>query len=258
MREPTHTNRLIHETSPYLRQHAHNPVDWYPWGPEALAKAKAENRPILLSVGYSACHWGHVMERESFEDAAIARLMNEHFVNIKAETVRQILDGLGNLLTFKEVAEPLDKELLDRIGRAGAGGTTGREGSASRKGAGGLQGDGVRLSQIHLFGARDGSRRPPGFTAKCRISNKECRTMNHLTLIIRHSPFDIRNCSALKEPPYGTSSTFPTVFRPSSRRCASGASLSGSVAWRWTFSLPAVIQPNTSPARSSSSARVAV
>ena len=66
------TNRLIHETSPYLLQHAHNPVDWYPWGAEALARAKAENRPILLSIGYSACHWCHVMERESFEDEAVA------------------------------------------------------------------------------------------------------------------------------------------------------------------------------------------
>ncbi len=79
------TNRLIHETSPYLRQHAHNPVDWYPWGEEAFAKARAENKPILLSIGYSACHWCHVMERESFEDPATARLMNEHFVNIKVD-----------------------------------------------------------------------------------------------------------------------------------------------------------------------------
>ncbi len=78
-------NRLIHETSPYLLQHAHNPVDWHPWGDEALAKAKAENKPILLSVGYSACHWCHVMERESFEDEAIADLMNRHFVNIKVD-----------------------------------------------------------------------------------------------------------------------------------------------------------------------------
>src|SRR5579883_2911503 len=63
-----HTNRLIDELSPYLLQHAHNPVDWYPWGPEALGRAKAEDRPILLSIGYAACHWCHVMERESFED----------------------------------------------------------------------------------------------------------------------------------------------------------------------------------------------
>jgi uncharacterized protein YyaL (SSP411 family) len=79
------TNRLIEETSPYLRQHAHNPVDWYPWGPEALERAREEDRPILLSVGYSACHWCHVMERESFEDSEMAALMNEHFVNIKVD-----------------------------------------------------------------------------------------------------------------------------------------------------------------------------
>ena len=82
---PRHTNRLAQETSPYLLQHAHNPVDWYPWGPEALAKAKAENKPILLSIGYSACHWCHVMERESFENETIAALMNRHFVTIKVD-----------------------------------------------------------------------------------------------------------------------------------------------------------------------------
>jgi len=82
---PRYTNRLLHETSPYLLQHAHNPVDWYPWGEEALARAKAENKPILLSIGYSACHWCHVMERESFEHEAIADLMNRHFVNIKVD-----------------------------------------------------------------------------------------------------------------------------------------------------------------------------
>lgn len=78
-------NRLQHETSPYLLQHAHNPVDWFPWGPEALAKAKAENKLILISIGYSACHWCHVMERESFEDQATADIMNRHFVNIKVD-----------------------------------------------------------------------------------------------------------------------------------------------------------------------------
>jgi uncharacterized protein len=78
-------NRLINEQSPYLRQHAYNPVDWYPWGEEALARAKAENKPILLSIGYSACHWCHVMERESFEDPETARLMNELFVPIKVD-----------------------------------------------------------------------------------------------------------------------------------------------------------------------------
>jgi uncharacterized protein len=83
--EHKHTNRLIHETSPYLLQHAHNPVDWYSWGDEAFQKAKSQNRPILLSIGYSACHWCHVMERESFEDEKIAALMNDLFVNIKVD-----------------------------------------------------------------------------------------------------------------------------------------------------------------------------
>jgi len=80
-----HRNRLAAETSPYLLQHAHNPVDWYPWGEEALQKARTENRPILVSIGYSACHWCHVMERESFEDEGTARLMNEEFINIKID-----------------------------------------------------------------------------------------------------------------------------------------------------------------------------
>ncbi len=78
-------NRLAKETSPYLLQHQHNPVDWYPWGEEAFARARVEDKPILLSVGYSACHWCHVMERESFEDPEIARLMNELFMNIKVD-----------------------------------------------------------------------------------------------------------------------------------------------------------------------------
>ncbi len=78
-------NRLAQETSPYLLQHSENPVDWHPWGDEALGRAREEDRPILLSVGYSACHWCHVMERESFEDAATAAYMNEHFVNVKVD-----------------------------------------------------------------------------------------------------------------------------------------------------------------------------
>ncbi|MGD9855573.1 MAG: thioredoxin domain-containing protein [Planctomycetaceae bacterium] len=78
-------NRLIDETSPYLLQHAYNPVDWYPWGDEAFARAEAEDKPVFLSVGYSACHWCHVMEHESFEDEGIAAVMNEHFVNIKVD-----------------------------------------------------------------------------------------------------------------------------------------------------------------------------
>jgi uncharacterized protein YyaL (SSP411 family) len=85
MARPGHTNRLAGQTSPYLLQHAHNPVDWYPWGEEALERAKREERPILLSIGYAACHWCHVMERESFEDAETASFMNEHFVSIKVD-----------------------------------------------------------------------------------------------------------------------------------------------------------------------------
>jgi uncharacterized protein YyaL (SSP411 family) len=80
-----YTNRLINETSPYLLQHAHNPVDWYPWNSEAFEKAKKENKPLLISIGYSACHWCHVMERESFEDPEVAAFMNENFVNIKVD-----------------------------------------------------------------------------------------------------------------------------------------------------------------------------
>ncbi len=83
--ESDHANRLIHETSPYLQQHAHNPVDWYPWGEEAFQKAVTEDKPILLSIGYSACHWCHVMEQESFEDEKIAALMNELFINVKVD-----------------------------------------------------------------------------------------------------------------------------------------------------------------------------
>ena len=78
-------NHLINESSPYLLQHANNPVDWYPWGEEALSRARAENKPIFLSIGYAACHWCHVMAHESFEDLETASIMNEHFVNIKVD-----------------------------------------------------------------------------------------------------------------------------------------------------------------------------
>ena len=88
-------NRLANETSPYLLQHAHNPVDWYPWGDDALGRARREDKPILLSVGYAACHWCHVMEHESFEDEATAKLMNEKFINIKVDREeRPDIDGI--------------------------------------------------------------------------------------------------------------------------------------------------------------------
>lgn len=104
---PKHENRLANETSPYLLQHAHNPVDWFPWGEEAFERAQNEDKPIFLSIGYSTCHWCHVMERESFEDEEVARLMNEVFVSIKVDreerpdvdhiymTVTQAMTGSG-------------------------------------------------------------------------------------------------------------------------------------------------------------------
>src|SRR6201993_3597917 len=78
-------NRLARESSPYLLQHAHNPVDWFPWGPEAFAKAKKEGKLVFLSIGYSSCHWCHVMERESFENEEVAAILNKHFVCIKVD-----------------------------------------------------------------------------------------------------------------------------------------------------------------------------
>lgn len=104
---PKNENRLANETSPYLLQHAHNPVDWFPWGEEAFERAQNEDKPIFLSIGYSTCHWCHVMERESFEDEEVARLMNEVFVSIKVDreerpdvdhiymTVTQAMTGSG-------------------------------------------------------------------------------------------------------------------------------------------------------------------
>jgi uncharacterized protein YyaL (SSP411 family) len=80
-----HTNKLIFEKSPYLLQHATNPVNWYPWGEEALEKARREDKLIFLSVGYSTCHWCHVMEKESFENSDVAKIMNRYFVNIKVD-----------------------------------------------------------------------------------------------------------------------------------------------------------------------------
>src|SRR5579859_6706486 len=84
-KKPKHSNRLAKESSPYLLQHAHNPVDWYPWGPEAFATAKKEGKLVFLSIGYSSCHWCHVMERESFEDEGVAKLLGESFVCIKVD-----------------------------------------------------------------------------------------------------------------------------------------------------------------------------
>ena len=107
MKKETYTNHLVNEKSPYLLQHAYNPVDWYPWGEEAFARAKEEDKPIFLSIGYSTCHWCHVMEEESFENEAVAALLNEHFISIKVDreerpdidsyymTVAQMITGRG-------------------------------------------------------------------------------------------------------------------------------------------------------------------
>lgn len=126
MPETKYTNRLIYETSPYLRQHAHNPVDWYPWGAAAFQKAKQEDKPLLLSCGYSACHWCHVMERESFEDPEIAALMNRYFVNIKVDReerpdIDQIYQQAVQLLTGQG-GWPLTV-FLDHDGKPFFGGT---------------------------------------------------------------------------------------------------------------------------------------
>ena len=85
MSEHTYTNKLIHEKSPYLLQHSHNPVDWYPWGSEAFEKARSEDKMLFVSIGYATCHWCHVMERESFEDPDLAEYLNNHFVPVKVD-----------------------------------------------------------------------------------------------------------------------------------------------------------------------------
>src|SRR3954453_13751149 len=105
-------NRLAGSSSPYLRQHEDNPVDWYPWGEEALARARTEDKPILLSIGYSACHWCHVMAHESFEDPAVAAAMNAQFVNIKVDReerpdLDQIYQTAHALLTRRSGGWPL-------------------------------------------------------------------------------------------------------------------------------------------------------
>ena len=107
-----YTNHLANETSPYLLQHANNPVDWHPWGPEALDRSRRENKPILLSVGYSACHWCHVMAHESFEDPDTAALMNDLFINIKVDReerpdIDKIYQTAHSLLTRRPGGWPL-------------------------------------------------------------------------------------------------------------------------------------------------------
>ena len=100
---PLYTNRLIHQKSPYLLQHAHNPVDWYPWGEEAFQAAKEQDKPIFLSIGYATCHWCHVMEQESFENLEVAQLMNQNFINIKVD--REELPDVDSL--YMEFAQSM-------------------------------------------------------------------------------------------------------------------------------------------------------
>jgi uncharacterized protein len=125
---PKYTNHLISETSPYLRQHAHNPVDWYPWGNEAFERARGEQKPIHLSVGYSACRWCHVLERESFEDEATARILNDNFVNIKVDReerpdIDRIYQVAQQMLTQRGGGWPLTMFLTPDDQRPFFGGT---------------------------------------------------------------------------------------------------------------------------------------
>src|ERR1700729_2850842 len=125
---PKHTNRLAAETSPYLQDHAHNPVDWYPWGAEAFKRAQAEHKPIHLSVGYAACHWCHVLAHESFEDEDTAKLLNERFVNIKVDReerpdVDRIYQIAQQLLTQRNGGWPLTMFLAHDDQRPFFGGT---------------------------------------------------------------------------------------------------------------------------------------
>src|SRR5438309_1341288 len=125
---PKYTNRLAAETSPYLKQHAHNPVDWYPWGNEALERARAEKKPVHLSVGYSACRWCHVLERESFEDEETARILNDNFINIKVDReerpdIDRIYQVAQQMLTQRGGGWPLTMFLTHDDQRPFFGGT---------------------------------------------------------------------------------------------------------------------------------------
>src|SRR3984893_14025827 len=121
-------NRLAQQSSPYLRQHAHNPVDWYPWGSEALERARRERKPILLSIGYAACHWCHVMAHESFEDPATAQLMNALYINVKVDREQRpdldrIYQQSQHLLTGRAGGWPLTMFLMHDDQRPFFGGT---------------------------------------------------------------------------------------------------------------------------------------
>src|SRR5690242_52165 len=125
---PRYTNRLSAETSPYLQQHAHNPVEWYAWGSEAFARARAENKPVHLSIGYAACHWCHVLSDESFEDEATAAVLNQHFINIKVDReerpdIDRIYQIAQQMLTQRSGGWPLTMFLTPDDQRPFFGGT---------------------------------------------------------------------------------------------------------------------------------------
>ena len=156
-----HENRLAQATSPYLLQHKHNPVDWWPWGPEALAEAKRSNRPILLSVGYAACHWCHVMAHESFEDEATARVMNELFVNIKVD---------------REERPDIDQIYMNALHHAGRAGRLAADDVSDARRRAGLG--------RHIFpeGVALRPRRPsPTCCARCRGCSARSRTRSSRT-----------------------------------------------------------------------------
>src|SRR6201993_4878669 len=125
---PKYTNHLASETSPYLKKHAHNPVDWYPWGPEALERARQLKKPIHLSVGYASCHWCGVLERESFEDEATAKILNDNFINIKVDReerpdIDRIYQIAQQMLTQRSGGWPLTMFLTHDDQRPFFGGT---------------------------------------------------------------------------------------------------------------------------------------
>ena len=159
VRESGQPNHLIDEKSPYLLQHAYNPVDWYPWGEEAFEKARRENKLIFLSIGYSTCHWCHVMEAESFEDEEVAQLLNETFVSIKVDReerpdidaiymdVAMALNGSGgwplNIIMTAE-QEPFSREVMSELTDLALGGCA----SLAEAQHEALQGVGVDLSHL--------------------------------------------------------------------------------------------------------------
>jgi uncharacterized protein YyaL (SSP411 family) len=166
-------NRLAHETSPYLQQHADNLVDWHPWGGEAMALARSSERPILLSVGYSACHWCHVMAHECFEDADTAALMNRHFVNIKVDReerpdIDQIYQAAHQLITRRSGGWPLTMFLTSE-GKPFFGGTYFPK--RSRYNVPGFDDLLARVAEVSSTGSARSTR-----TGRCAAPHSSCAT----------------------------------------------------------------------------------